>query len=494
MKVLQKALILLLIPLLFEVMLVGVLLYQNTQLEEESKQALAQKSIGQAVALLFFANVEATDSVYWLQAKPNSANYEKFQKHMERVLTLQGEANRQIQVNKLEKHPAVVALLRAGDYVNSKLVPYKDQIDERHSLTDEELLDLVRECNSMTLLLNDCGSSARELWEWERHLSQELEQRQRNLKEAMHTTIVVGLSGNILLSILMAVWFNHTTITRLRLIMGNARLIGSSAPLTVSVTGRDEFSELDLVLHKVADLMAESRKLEIAAKNMKEDFYAMVAHDLRSPLTSVGVAMELLLDGAKGPLTEAAADAIGESSRNLERVYRLVNDFLDLRKLDAKSFEINLKPVSVDGIVTQCAEAIADAVQEKELKVRINTESTSVKADASSLARILLNILNFVIASASQEEEMEILVTSKQKDQMVRFEVRSFGTTLGESERQSLFDAFQAGAAERSGLALAVARLLVELHGGEIGIDKNQPSGNVFWFTIPTWDRSENGA
>ncbi len=486
MKVLQKALILLLIPLLFEAVLIVVLIFQNTQLEDETRRMLAQKSLGQSVAMLFSAYMAATDSVYWLQGKPNLSNHEKFRANMQRVQTLQGEASRQIRAHKLEGHPAVASLLRVSDFVSSKLVPYKELIVEHHVLTDDQIIDLVRECDSMTLVLDECGQAARQLWEWERQQSQNSQRLQRSRKEAMHTTLVVGLSGNLLLSILMAVWFNHTTITRLRLIMGNARLIGNQSPLVVSVAGHDEFSELDLVLHKVSELMAESRNQELQAKTMKEDFYAMVTHDLRSPLTSVGVALELLLDGAKGPLSNTAVDVLAGSSRNLDRVYRLVNDFLDLRKLDAKGFEINLKPVSVEQIVAQCTEAISDIVEDKALQLKICTDSISVKADDTSLSRILSNILNFVIASTTDNEEVEINVRRNEKQPGVRFEVRSFGKSIEKSERDNLFTAYQTSAfTERSGLTLAIAKLLVELHGGEIGVDENKPSGNIFWFSIP---------
>ncbi|MBX9666245.1 MAG: HAMP domain-containing histidine kinase [Candidatus Obscuribacterales bacterium] len=486
MKVLQKTLILLLIPLLFEAVLIIVLIFQSTQLEDETRRILAQRSLGQSVALLFSAYMAATDSVYWLQGKPNSSNHEKFRAYMQRVQTLQVEARRQIKAHNLEGHPAVAKLLRVSEYVGSKLVPYKEMIEERRALTADQIIDLVRNCNSMTLVLDECGQSARDLWEWERKQSQNSERLQRSKKEAMHTTLVVGLFGNLLLSVLMAVWFNHTTITRLRLIMGNARLIGNQAPLVVSVAGQDEFSELDLVLHKVSELMAESRKQELQAKTMKEDFYAMVTHDLRSPITSVGVALELLLDGAKGPLSDTAIDALSESSRNLERVYRLVNDFLDLRKLDAEGFEINLKPVSVELIVAQCTESIADIVQEKALRLKVSADSISIKADETSLSRILSNILSFVLAGATDKEEVEINVRRIEKQPGARFEVRSFGKSIEPSERENLFTAFQTSAStERSGLTLAIARLLVELHGGEIGVEENKPSGNIFWFSIP---------
>ncbi|MBX9692505.1 MAG: PAS domain-containing sensor histidine kinase, partial [Cyanobacteria bacterium] len=225
------------------------------------------------------------------------------------------------------------------------------------------------------------------------------------------------------------------------------------------------------------------------ADRSKQEFVAMLSHDLRSPLTSIQGTLSLLKAGAMGPLSEQAITRVSRSERVSQQLIRLINDLLDIEKVEAGMFELNIEPCELADIIEQSVEAVQ--VQAEQKKVKINKPDTKfeLKADKDRLFRVLTNLLSNAVKFSNENTEVSIEVVQLQG--FVEIRVKDQGRGLSMEDHGRIFDRYQqveaADATLRggSGLGLAICKAIVERHGGTIAVDSELGVGSVFRFCIP---------
>ena len=222
---------------------------------------------------------------------------------------------------------------------------------------------------------------------------------------------------------------------------------------------------------------------------MKSEFISTVSHELRTPLTSIKGSLSLLLDGSV-PLDEEATELLQVSKRNADRLVRLVNDILDISKIEAGRLELNLQPLPPDRL---CADSVAgiDGFAKKvgvSVRQELAAGLPAVLGDPDRIVQVLTNLLSNALKFSPRGEE--VVLRAELVAGCVRFEVKDDGPGIPAEFRSKLFTQFAQSdrgrrEQEGTGLGLAICRALVLGHAGEIWVASEPGHGASFFFTLP---------
>jgi PAS domain S-box-containing protein len=230
---------------------------------------------------------------------------------------------------------------------------------------------------------------------------------------------------------------------------------------------------------------------ERAADRLKDEFVAMVSHELRTPLTSIKGYVDLLLDGGAGPLAAEQHEFLTVVRDSTDREVALVNDLLDLSRLEAGHVRLAQLPLDLVPLLGRAAAALRPQLAAKRqcLAMDLPCALPPVAGDAARLAQVFTNLL--ANAHRYTPDGGQITIAAAVADDHLRVDVRDTGVGIAPDDQARLFTKFfrarnqadeQAGG---SGLGLAISRSLVELHGGRITVASTAGAGSTFSVTLP---------
>jgi signal transduction histidine kinase/DNA-binding response OmpR family regulator len=268
--------------------------------------------------------------------------------------------------------------------------------------------------------------------------------------------------------------------------------------------------ELELrVEQRTAELVTAQKKVEAysesilrakedveRASRFKDQFLSTMSHELRTPLNAVLGFSQLLSDDRYGPLNERQARYVNHIHTSGEHLLRLINDILDLSKIEAGRLQLNIEDVSVDFIFGEVCDSLQPLVDKNAHKLLQSAPpGLAVRADATRFKQMLMNLLGNAIKFTPSGGKIELV--AKRIDTIVRIEVRDSGPGIPPDEKRRIFEAFHRmqqneKSTEGTGLGLAITRKLVELHGGELDVESKPGEGSCFFFTLPAVSFSEN--
>lgn len=254
------------------------------------------------------------------------------------------------------------------------------------------------------------------------------------------------------------------------------------APFEMTVRGFQESN--DRLLHANQELKR--------AEEMEKRFLANMSHELRTPLNAILGFAELLIDDREAAIAPERRRTFLETiHRSGQHLLELINDILDLAKVDAGQMTIEVEPVSAPAAITEAIGVIEPLAQERRISMETNVEAdATVRADPGRLKQVLLNLLSNAIKFSDDGGRVE--VAAKRQGESVRFEVADHGIGIAPEDQDRLFRDFQqvpsrpARRQQGTGLGLALSKRLVELHGGSIGLISAPQKGSTFWFTMPS--------
>lgn len=228
---------------------------------------------------------------------------------------------------------------------------------------------------------------------------------------------------------------------------------------------------------------------------LKSEFVSTVSHELRTPLTSIREGLDLLGEGAFGGLNEKQQELVTIVSRNSERLYVIINDLLDLSKLEAGEVTFRKREVDLRRLVRETTESIALQTQQKGIIIerRCADDVPPVYADPDKMTQVLTNLLGN--AAKFTPQGGRIVVAAQREEAMVRTTVFNSGAPIPSTELERIFDKFyQVGrtpgpGAKGTGLGLAIVREIVQRHGGRVWAE-SVAEGNSFHVTLPVLDRA----
>ena len=222
------------------------------------------------------------------------------------------------------------------------------------------------------------------------------------------------------------------------------------------------------------------RRLE----TVRRDFVANVSHELRTPVAVIRANAETLLAGAKDD-PQMSTRLIDGLHRNAERLARILADLLDLSRLDAGQYRLDIATVSVKTITEQSLSAVE---QKPGITVAVNIpDALRVQADPKALDQILVNLIDNGVKYGGTNVSVEAMDVGE----AVRIEVRDDGPGIADKHRERVFERFYRADPSRSreaggtGLGLSIVKHLVESMGGTVGVEPNAPRGSIFWLRLP---------
>ena len=220
---------------------------------------------------------------------------------------------------------------------------------------------------------------------------------------------------------------------------------------------------------------------------LKSEFIATASHELRTPLTSVQMGVHLLLEGAAGELNDKQTEVLSACREDCERLDKLMRDLLDLSRIEAGESKPELRTISLRDLILKEAEELRPQVEVKGLAFRVNTPMSLpfVIADASQISRVIANL---VVNAIRYTKEGEIRIDADRRGRYVAISVTDTGTGIPAEYLPHIFEKFvQVPGAPTggAGLGLAISRLIVEAHGGQISTQSELGKGASFTFTLP---------
>jgi len=248
------------------------------------------------------------------------------------------------------------------------------------------------------------------------------------------------------------------------------------------------------------EIQEKSRQLETANGELKEldrlksDFVSNVSHELRTPLTAIKGAVDLLLREVPGPLNENQTHHLSRVRSNTQHLAGLINDLLDLSKIEEGRIQLDAHPVSLGGLVQEVMETVKPMAAEKPVLLEVDVPEPSflVWADRDKVTQMLMNLIGNAIKFTPSNGRV-VVSTANDRRGWVRVLIRDTGPGIPVSEQEKIFEKFyqltQDGGPKPkgTGLGLAISKSLVELHGGKIWVESEEGRGSTFSFTLPIW-------
>jgi PAS domain S-box-containing protein len=271
---------------------------------------------------------------------------------------------------------------------------------------------------------------------------------------------------------------------------------GSTFPVELTVnemriSGKRMFvgALTDITLRKQAEeaLIAAKESAE-EANRLKSEFINVISHELRTPLTVILGNAPLLTDPDDMPDSEEIAEIARDIQEDGEHLLTLINDLLDISKLEAGKMQLHPEILDARTVVEEAADFIRSLAQQKGIALESQAQDMAIKADPVRIKQILINLLGNAVKFT---DAGSIRVRAYSENGMACFEVSDTGCGMREEDLPRIFDVFQqvdsssTRKASGTGLGLTITKRLVELHHGRISVRTRLNKGSVFTFTIP---------
>jgi PAS domain S-box-containing protein len=240
--------------------------------------------------------------------------------------------------------------------------------------------------------------------------------------------------------------------------------------------------------------------VEVEAERAKSEFVSTVSHELRTPMTSIKGYADLLLMGAVGSLTGEQERFLTIIKSNTDRLTLLVNDLLDISRIESGRLILTPRVVRIDDLIGQVITAMAARAAERELALRSDLPPVlpEVFVDPDRVIQVLTNLVGNACRYTPSGGEIVVLASAHEGE--IQVSVRDTGIGISEEDQQRLFSRFfrsddpTVQEAPGTGLGLSITKSLVEMHGGQIWVESELGHGSTFTFSLPTaqaWEASQ---
>lgn len=595
-KLFHKALLLVIVPLVFELVFIGCLLGMLNQVEAEVRKEQHAKQVVESLNSLMHCVMDASKFVaaYIVVSKGEPPSLDAYRQAVAPIpgeltnlrLLLKGDSAALKNVEKLsaETNAAMTVLDEVFSQVESG-----DRLGGMRHLRDLRAA-IVELSHELEGLRQESGNIAQ--------ASPAIQARER---QQIKFILYAGMVLNIMLAISLAVYFNSGTTRRLSVLIDNTQRLAKGQPLLPSLDGGDEIAHLDTVFKEMAlalelahakeraviesmpvglaitdhagkiqmvnptmrqmfhfqaeelngqhisllfpaapavaaeDFMADicrsasgriderqgrrqdgsllplevsltsfqaladeyflfvmldvSERKEI--ERLKQEFVSMISHDLRTPLTSIQVFLNMLSRGTFGAMSEFGQKKASMADRNATRLINLINDLLDVEKMESGQLSLSCQLNSVAYIIERSLEAVRGFAEKQGVSLWAAPGiEGEVFVDGDRLVQVMVNLLGNAVKFSPPGATVQVSVV--ESEQALEIRVKDEGRGVPRHLREAIFERFKQvdanDAAEKkgTGLGLAICKAIVEQHGGTIGVESQEGKGSTFWFRLPS--------
>ena len=272
----------------------------------------------------------------------------------------------------------------------------------------------------------------------------------------------------------------------------------------ITVPNRDEFGDQAVRLNRMSGeigrLVEEQQRAADSLRRLngrleqasraKSEFLANMSHELRTPMNAILGFTEMLRDGLYGEVPDGLQEPLADIHTNGRHLLGLINDVLDLSKIEAGRMDLTLHEYAVQDVVEAVRVSLRSLAAERglEFTTRVSPEMPIAYGDAKRLTQCLMNLAGNAL-KFTRQGRVEIAVDQR-GDELI-YRVTDTGIGIAKEDLAKVFDEFRQldGAATRefegTGLGLSISKRFIEMHGGRIGVESELGRGSTFWFTVP---------
>lgn len=302
-----------------------------------------------------------------------------------------------------------------------------------------------------------------------------------------------GLLFLVILNVIILYYFSRNLTGDISLVTEGLEEIasgkGANFNKLIPVTSNDELGDLVIAFNRI-------REFEIEYDKLRNNFFANVSHELKTPLNMIFTVVQVLNSYLKKGLSESAEDKAKKSldliTQNCLRLLRLVNNLIDMAKIDSDFFELHMQNCDIVKIVENIAESAMEYTRTKGLLLTFKSDAGGkiIACDPDSIERIILNLLSNAVKFTDPPGNIEISVFDR-GDKII-ISVKDSGMGIPEEKQLLIFERFRQledtllRRHEGSGIGLSLVKSLVEMHNGRIGINSEPGKGTEFEVTLPS--------
>ena len=247
-----------------------------------------------------------------------------------------------------------------------------------------------------------------------------------------------------------------------------------------------------LKLKAATDALEESARKMKELEKLRDDLMKMIVHDLKSPLTSVLATMEMLMDGDFGPLVAAQKSALGDAEAKAEDLLALIEDLLEVRRIEEAALTLNLEPIAPGALLTEVVHEWSHRFQQERAAATVEAadDAPVFHADRQLIKRVIGNLIQNAVTHSANAVALQLSV--RKEGDGILFTIADNGPGIPPEYHEIIFRKFEqvktpnAPRVRSSGLGLAFCKLVVESHGGRIWVQSaGEGQGSAFHVALP---------
>ena len=300
--------------------------------------------------------------------------------------------------------------------------------------------------------------------------------------------LLVFASG---MAMVLGYFLSNTVTERIHQLKGAAeKLADGDLKTRVPVSGRDEVAALATTFNQMAEQLQSADQKQRELESLRRDLIAWVSHDLQTPLTSIRAILEALSDGVvEDP--EMVKRYLNTAQRDVRSLSSLIDDLFQMAQLDAGGFPLHKAQAALSDLISDTLESFTEPAKQQEiiLEGSVDSDVDPVQMDTQAIGRVLNNLISNALRHTSNRGRVSVWV--RRANQRVEVTVSDTGEGIRAEDLRHVFERFYRGEKSRNrgtggaGLGLAIARGIVQAHGGDIKVESEIGKGTQFTFYIP---------
>lgn len=323
--------------------------------------------------------------------------------------------------------------------------------------------------------------------------------------------LIIVVVGVALFIILLLIFISRNITRPVNKLTKAAQDFGKGKFTEVKLSSQDEIGLFAQTFNKMAkNIMATNQALQKELDKTKEldrqksEFLSIAAHQLRTPMSGLKWALELMLDGDFGKITEEQKHHLKNSLQNSDRMIRLINDLLDVTKIEEQEFLYKYQNINIADVLNQTLADLNANINKKKIKINIIKETILplISIDREKMRIALNNLIDNSVKYSPEGKSVDISL--KHENNSIKIAVKDYGYGIPKNQTNQVFSKFYRGSnilkietdlsTIGTGLGLFLAKDIINKHGGDISFKSEENKGTTFYITLPLHrKRTQNG-